>query len=76
MEKKDFRGLGRDAKEALRARAVYLVVTVGKSQMEAAVAIGARCQTWCFVVNDAITRRGEPALLDGRRVSSTGVRAS
>ena len=68
MEKKDFRGLGRDAQEALRARAVYLVVTVGKSQMEAAQAVGASRQT----VNGWLKRHakaGEPALLDGRRVS-------
>ena len=66
MEKKDFRGLGRD--EALRARAVYLVVTVGKTQMEAAQAVGASRQT----VNGWLKRHakaGEPALLDGRRVS-------
>ena len=30
MEKRDFRSLGRDAQEALRARAVYLVLTLGK----------------------------------------------
>ncbi len=68
MEKKDFRGLGRDAQEALRARAVYLVVTVGKTQMEAAQAVGASRQT----VNGWLKRHakaGEPALLDGRRVS-------
>ena len=60
MEKKDFRGLGRNAQEALRARAVYLVVTVGKTQMEAAQAVGASRQT----VNGWLKRHakaGEPA---------------
>jgi transposase len=68
MEKKDFRGLGRDAQEALRARAVYLVLTLSKSQTEAAEAVGASRQT----VNGWLKRHataGEPALLDGRRVS-------
>jgi hypothetical protein len=40
MEKKDFRGIGRDAQEALRARAVYLVLIQRKTQAEAAEAVG------------------------------------
>jgi len=40
MRQQDFRGIGRDTQEALRARAVFLVITVGKSQAEAAQAVG------------------------------------
>jgi len=68
MQQKDFRGLGRDAQEALRARGVYLVRTAGKTQAEAAEAVGVSRQT----VNQWLKRHakaGEPALLDGRRVS-------
>jgi transposase len=68
MEKRDFRGLGRDAQEALRARAVYLVLTLGKTQAEAAEAVGTQRQA----VNRWLKRHakaGETALLDGRRVS-------
>jgi len=68
MEKRDFRGLGRDPQEALRVRAVYLVRTLGKTQGEAAEAVGVHRQT----VNQWMKRHakaGEAALLDGRRVS-------
>jgi transposase len=69
MERTDFRGLGRDTQEALRARAVYLVLECGKSQGHAAEAVGAARQT----VNGWIKRHaesGEAGLKDGRRVSS------
>lgn len=69
MKPVDFRSLGRDAQEALRARAVFLVCTMGKSQGEAAEAVGTSRQT----VNQWLQRyaaSGEEALLDGRRVSS------
>lgn len=69
MEKQDFRSIGRDAQEALRARAVYLVETQGKTQAEAGEAVGASRQT----VNLWLKRHakaGEAALQDGRRVSA------
>ena len=69
MRQKDFRGIGRDTQEALRARAVFLVHTVGKSQAEAAEAVGVSRQT----VNQWMKRHakgGEAGLLDGRRVSA------
>ena len=68
MERKDFRGLGRDAQEALRARAVQLVVEHGYAQRAAAEVVGATRQT----VNGWVQRHaqdGEAALLDGRRLS-------
>jgi len=68
MKQVDFRSLGRDAQEALRSRAVYLVPVLGKSQGEAAEAVGTSRQT----VNQWLQRyaaSGEEALLDGRRVS-------
>lgn len=68
MEQQDFRGLGRDTQEALRRRCVFLVHTVGKSQAEAALAVGVSRQ----VVNRWMKRHakeGEAGLLDGRRVS-------
>ena len=40
MEQRDFRGLGRATQEALRARAVYLVIETGTPQGEAAAAVG------------------------------------
>ena len=52
MRLKDFRGIGRDTQEALRARAVFLVSAVGKSQAEAAEAVGVSRQT----VNQAVRR--------------------
>ena len=68
MERTDFRGLGRDTQEALRARAVYLVLECGKSQGEAAEAVGATRQT----VNRWVQRysgSGDDGLKDGRRMS-------
>ena len=69
MKQRDFRSLGRAAQEALRARAVHLVHEVGKSQGEAAEAVGGSRQ----VVNRWMrryARSGEAGLLDGRRLSS------
>lgn len=69
MERVDFRSLGRDAQEALRSRAVYLVRSLGKSQGEAAEVVGASRQ----IVNRWLQRyaaAGEQALRDGRRVSA------
>lgn len=69
MQQKDFRGIGRAAQEALRARAVFLVYTVRQSQGEAARAVGVSRQT----VNQWMkrhTKAGEAGLLDGRRVSA------
>ena len=40
MEQRDFRGLSRATQEALRARAVYLVIETGTPQGEAAAAVG------------------------------------
>ena len=69
MEQKDFRSIGRDAQEALRERAVYLVLHEGKTQAEAAGLVGVHRQ----VVNRWIGRHrdeGAAGLQDGRRVSS------
>jgi transposase len=69
MEQRDFRGLGRPAQEALRARAIYLVTQAGRSQWEAAEAVGVSRQT----VNQWVRRYGAvgaEGLLDGRRLSS------
>jgi len=52
MERKDFRSIGRDAQEALRERAVYLVLHEGKTQAEAAGLVGVHRQ----VVNRWIGR--------------------
>jgi len=68
MREHDFRGIGRATQEALRVRAVFLVHTVGKSQAEAALAVGVSRQT----VNQWMKRHakdGENGLLDGRRMS-------
>ena len=68
MEHKDFRSIGRDAQEALRARAVYLV-TQGKTQGAVASVVGVSRQ----VVNQWMKRyrqSGSPGLRDGRRISS------
>jgi transposase len=68
MDQKDFRSIGRDAQEALRERAVYLVVQEGKTQAEAAVVVGVHRQ----VVNRWLARHrenGVSGLRDGRRVS-------
>jgi transposase len=45
MEKKDFRGLGRPTQEALRVQAVFLVLSLRKTQAEAAEAVGVSRQT-------------------------------
>jgi transposase len=69
MQQKDFRGIGRDTQEALRARAVFLVLTIGKTQAEAAQMVGASRQT----VNLWLKRHaksGETGLRDGRRISA------
>ena len=69
MEQRDFRGLGRATQEALRARAVYLVIETGTPQGEAAAAVGVSRQ----VVNRWMQRYaadGDAGLLDGRRLSS------
>lgn len=69
MKQQDFRSLGRAVQEALRARAVHLVHERGKSQGEAAAAVGVSRQ----VVNRWMQRyaaAGEKGLLDGRRLSS------
>src|ERR1700735_3447084 len=68
MEQKDFRGLGRDAQEARRSRAVYLVRTLRKTQAEAGEAVGARRQAVIRWLK-RYAALGEVALLDGRRVS-------
>ena len=69
VEQRDFRGLGRATQEALRARAVYLVIETGTPQGEAAAAVGVSRQ----VVNRWMQRyaaEGDAGLLDGRRLSS------
>ncbi len=69
MPQKDFRSIGRDTQEALRARAVFLVSTLGKSQAETAEVVGVSRQT----VNQWMNRHaksGEAGLRDGRRVSA------
>lgn len=68
MEGTDFRSIGRDAQEALRKRAVHLVLHEGLTQGEAARAVGVHRQ----VVNRWLRRHrdaGARGLLDGRRVS-------
>jgi transposase len=65
MDKKDFRSLGRATQEALRVRAIYLVLSLHKTQAEAAEAIGVSRQT----VNQWLSNyacEGEEALLDRR----------
>jgi len=69
MQRTDFRSIGRDPQEELRARAVYLIVERGLSQSAAAEAIGVARQT----VNRWMKRHakaGETGLKDGRRISS------
>ncbi len=69
MERQDFRKLGRAAQEALRVRAIYLVMQTGRSQGDAAEAVGVSRQ----VVNRWVGRyatSGADGLLDGRRLSS------
>lgn len=69
MQRTDFRSIGRDPQEELRARAVYLILERGHSQTTAADAIGVARQT----VNRWMKRHakaGEAGLKDGRRISS------
>jgi transposase len=68
MERTDFRSIGREAQEALRKRAVHLVLDEGMTQGEAARVAGVHRQ----VVNRWVQRHqdaGAEGLLDGRRVS-------
>ena len=68
MERMEFRSIGPDAQEALRERAVYLVLHEGMTQGETARAVGVHRQ----VVNRRLQRCrnvGAEGLLDGRRVS-------
>jgi transposase len=68
MERTDFRSIGREAQEALRKRAVHLVLDEGMTQGEAARVAGVHRQ----VVNWWVQRHqdaGAEGLLDGRRVS-------
>ena len=68
MEARDFRGIGRAAQEALRRRALVLILRQGMTQARAAAAVGVQRQT----VNAWLRRwreRGEEGVLDGRRVS-------
>ena len=65
METRDFRSLGRETQEALRVRAVFLVLQLHKTQAEAAEAVGVSRQ----VVNQWMRNyasEGEKALLDRR----------
>src|SRR3954468_9125286 len=68
MDARDFRGLGRQAQEALRRRALYLVEHEGMTQAEAARAVGVHRQT-VNVWPQRYRERGEDGVLDGRRVS-------
>jgi transposase len=68
MEARDFRRLGRPAREELRRRALFLVEREGMTQGQAAVAVGVHRQT----INVWLKRyreRGEEGMLDGRRLS-------
>src|SRR3712207_5052582 len=68
MEARDFRGLGREAQEALRRRALFLVEQEGMTQGQAALAVGGHRQkvnVWLGCYRE----RGEDGVLDGRRVS-------
>ena len=68
MEARDFRSIGRAAREELRRRALFLVERQGLSQGRAAQLVGVHRQT----VNTWVKRyreRGEEGVLDGRRVS-------
>ena len=68
MEARDFRSIGRPAQEALRRRALVLVLQQGLSQAEAARVVGVQRQT----VNIWLQRyraQGADGVLDGRRVS-------
>jgi Homeodomain-like domain-containing protein len=59
MEKRDFRSLGRETQEALRVRAVFLVLQLHKTQAEAAEAVGVSRQIvnqWLRNYASALTR--------------------
>jgi transposase len=69
MKRQDFCKLAPAAQEALRVRAVYLVLKVGKTQEESAIAVGVSRQC----VNIWLRRyreNGGDGLKDGRRISS------
>src|SRR5206468_12810499 len=68
MDARDFRGIGRPAREELRRRALYLVEREGMTQAEAARAVGVHRQT-VNIWHKRYRERGEDGLLDGRRVS-------
>ena len=68
MDARDFRGLGREAQEALRRRALFLVEREGMTQGQAALAIGVHRQTVSIWLR-RYRERGEDGVLDGRRVS-------
>ena len=68
MDEQDFRSIGRPAQEALRRRALVLILEQGMSQAEAARVVGVQRQT----VNIWLQRyraQGDDGVLDGRRVS-------
>src|SRR5918997_862961 len=68
MEARDFRGLGREAQEALRRRALFLVEQEGMTQGQAALAARAPRQAGNIWLG-RYRERGEDGVLDGRRVS-------
>jgi transposase len=68
MEARDFRGLGRPAREALRRRALFLIERGRTTQAEAAPAVGVHRQT-VNIWPKRHREQGEDGLLDGRRVS-------
>ena len=68
LDEQDFRSIGRPAQEALRRRALILILEQGLSQAEAARVVGVQRQT----VNIWLQRyraQGADGVLDGRRVS-------
>src|SRR3954468_18416921 len=68
MDARDFRGIGRSAREELRRRALFLIEHEGMTQAQAALAVGVHRQT-VNVWHKRYRERGEDGLLDGRRVS-------
>src|SRR5438105_8681895 len=68
MDARDFRGLGREAQEALRRRALFLIEREGMTQAEAALAVGVHRQT-VNIWHKRYRERGEAGVLDGRRAS-------
>jgi transposase len=68
MDARDFRSIGRAAREELRRRALFLIERQGLTQAEAAAVVGVQRQT----VNIWLQRyraQGSDGVLDGRRVS-------